>query len=260
MGTIAGRAISGALSSLAIVRGRSDPWLRWGRKDCCLPSGGPNPPTNPPTGKDCPNSWSWHHGFGCCTPHQPPSNNSPPPQCNNGWGWSDNSLCCNPPSTPSNPSPPSTPSGKPGDNDHNGNHNGDHDHNGNHNGDGDHDNNGNHYGNGHKRFTHAKRQNRSRNVAPCPRGLSACPISSLVSGDYECVDTYVDLDNCGGCAVLGEGQNCNAIPGVWNVECEQSACKSKSIAPLFTGWTRLTCEISLYVRGWLQSFQRRKDL
>lgn len=76
-----------------------------------------------------------------------------------------------------------------------------------------------------------RREHRSRNVTPCPKGLFACPVSSLTGGDYECVDTLVDLDNCGGCAALGEGQNCNAIPGVWNVGCEQSACKSECLFP-----------------------------
>ena len=195
-------------------------WLSWGRKNACLPNGGPNNPPSPPSGKDCPNSWSWNNGLGCCAPHQP-TDNSPPPQCRNNWNWSDGSLCCNPPPTHSNPSNPSTPSRKPGeppcDDDK---------------------------PNKHKRFATEKRQNRSRNVAPCPRGLSACPVSSLVGGDYECVDTLVDLDNCGGCATLGEGQNCNAIPGVWNVGCEQSACKSElffSLPP-----TAATCSYDLW--------------
>lgn len=186
--------------------------FKWSRKSCCLPKGGPPSTPKPPSGKNCPSNWSWNNGLGCCAPHQQPPSNPPPPQCPNGWHWEDGSLCCNPNPTPSNPSNPSTPSRKPDDCD-------DDDKNGNGKGDG----NGK-KGNGHKRSAAEKRQFRSRNLAPCPRGLSACPVSSLIGGDYECVDTLVDLDNCGGCATLGEGQNCNNIPGVWNVGCEQSAC------------------------------------
>ncbi|KAF9785861.1 protein priA [Thelephora terrestris] len=189
--------------------------FKWSRKDCCLPNGGPSTPPSPPSGKDCPSNWSWNHGLGCCAPHQQPPSNPPPPQCHNGWNWSDNSLCCNPPTTPSTPSKPSTPSGKPGDCD-------------------DDKNNGQNNGQKHKRLAAEKRQNRSRNVAPCPKGLSACPVSSLIGGDYECVNTLEDLDNCGGCATLGEGQNCNAIFGVWNVGCEQSACKIYTCADGYT--------------------------
>lgn len=200
-------------------------YFKWSRKNTCLKSGGPSNPPNPPSGKDCPSSWSWHNGLGCCTPHQPPSN-QPPPQCKHNWDWSDNSLCCNPSTTPSNPSPPSSPSGKPGDK-------GDCDDDNDNKGGNDNNKGGNH-NNQHKRMAHQKREYRSRNISPCPKGFSACPISSLVGGDFECVDTLSDLDNCGGCATLGEGQNCNAIPGVWNVGCEQSACKIYTCADGYT--------------------------
>jgi len=181
----------------------------WPSKNMCLPNGGAKNPPSPPANTDCPFNWSWHAGAGCCTPHQP---NLPPPQCPSGWSWAGASFHCNPPpSRPANkPSTPSNTPGKPDD-------------------DCDDDKGGNGKGgNGHgdhKRADIKKRQYRSRNIAPCPKGLSACPVSSLIGGDYECVDTLVDLDNCGGCATLSEGQNCNTIPGVWNVGCEQSACK-----------------------------------
>jgi hypothetical protein len=203
---------------------RADGYFRWGAKNVCLPNGGPSNSPSPPANTDCPYNWSWHTGKGCCAPHNPPST-LPPPQCPRNWNWNTGSFCCNPP--PSPPTPPhSTPSQAPGQ--------------------------GNY---------HHKRNYRSRNVAPCPKGLSACPISNLTGGDYECVDTLVDLDNCGGCATSGEGQDCNAILGVWNVGCEQSACKSELLSsyPLLVAHLTV-CGTSLYVRGWLHAFQGRKVL
>lgn len=175
----------------------------------CLPNGGTPNPSKPPPNTDCPSQWSWLPVKGCCAPHNPPDN-QPPPQCGNNWKWNTGSLCCKPPSTPPTPNPPA-PSRNPS-NPYRG-------------GDNDNDNHGN--GHNHKRVNVEKRQYRSRNVTPCPKGLSACPVASLIGGDYECVDTLLDLDNCGGCSALGEGENCNAIPGVWNVGCEQSACTSE---------------------------------
>jgi len=220
----------------------------------CLPTGGPSNPPSPPANTDCPFNWSWNSGKGCCAPHQPPST-LPPPQCPKNWNWSSGSLCCNAPPTPPTTTKPPTPSKTPGkdgkdedcDDDKGGN-------------DGKGKGGGN--GNNHnKRIDIKKREYRSRNVTPCPRGLSACPVSSLVGGDYECVDTLVDLDNCGGCATLGEGKNCNALPGVWNVGCEQSVCESESIVFLTLATDGLTFyEISLYVCGRLHSFQGRKVL
>ncbi|KAG8901748.1 hypothetical protein FRB99_005117 [Tulasnella sp. 403] len=32
--------------------------------------------------------------------------------------------------------------------------------------------------------------------------------------NYECIDPKVDLDNCGGCAITGQGEPCSAIEGV----------------------------------------------
>ena len=206
----------------------------------CLQKGGPSNPPNPPANTDCPYNWSWHSGAGCCTPHQPPSS-LPPPQCGSGWNWTPSSYCCNRPPTPPTTVKPSAPSNAPYGGGNNGNPG---------------------HGNGHKRANIEKRDYRSRNVAPCPKGRSACPVTSLVGGDYECVDTLVDLDNCGGCAILGEGQNCNAIPGVWNVGCERSVCESKSSFTL-PPWLRTNLtprETSLYLCRRLHSFQRRKVL
>ncbi|KAI0078884.1 hypothetical protein K474DRAFT_778013 [Panus rudis PR-1116 ss-1] len=164
----------------------------FGKKDCCLPHGGqPNPPS-PPKGTQCPPSgWSWHSGKGCCVPHNPPEQN-PPPQCPKGWDWNDNDLKCYP-TPPTTTPPPSKPSQAPG------------------------------KGNSHYKKRHIK----SRSVSLCPSGTEACPISGLMglSGDYECLDTAVELTSCGGCASTGAGQDCSAIPGAWNVGCEQGSCK-----------------------------------
>ncbi|CAL1695859.1 unnamed protein product [Somion occarium] len=164
------------------------------KKDCCLPQGGqPNPPA-PPKGTQCPPSgWSWHSGKGCCVPHSPPGQ-QPPPQCPKSWDWNDNDLKCypTPPSTPTPPpSKPSSIPGKPG------------------------------YGG------HYKRHSKSRAVSLCPSGSEACPTKGLtgLSGDYECLDTAVELTSCGGCASTGAGQDCTAIKGAWNVGCDQGSCR-----------------------------------
>lgn len=248
----------------------ADPWSRWDAKNVCLDKGGPKNPSPPPADTDCPFNWSWHSGKGCCAPHRPPSD-LPPPQCPKGWDWIAGFLQCKPP--PTRPTvKPSTPSVRP-DRDHDKDKDGkdkdgkdkdrdgkDKDRDGK---DGDKDgrDNGKDKDGHRKRADIKKREYRSRNISPCPKGFSACPVSSLVGGDYECVDTLVDLDNCGGCASLGEGQNCNAIPGVWNVGCEQSACKSE--LSFRYPWLRahLTIyETSLHVRRWLHSFQGRRVL
>lgn len=66
---------------------------------------------------------------------------------------------------------------------------------------------------------------KSRDVVTlCPVGLDACPILGLTSSDYECVDTQADLESCGGCASIGEGDDCSAIDGAWNVGCENGVC------------------------------------
>jgi len=56
--------------------------------------------------------------------------------------------------------------------------------------------------------------------------LTACPIASAsgLSGDIECLDTTNELESCGGCASVGEGQDCTAIEGAWNVGCEKGRC------------------------------------
>ncbi|SJL05595.1 uncharacterized protein ARMOST_08951 [Armillaria ostoyae] len=156
---------------------------------CCLPTGGPPSKPSPPAGHDCPTSTHyWSKDNGCCVPSQPPTQNQPPPQCPSGWDWYQGSHVCLPHPTPTNP-PSSQPSG--------------------------------HHGGYRKRDIH-----KSRSVSLCPFGLDACPIAGLTgNGDYECIDTSSDLEACGGCPTLGEGEDCTAISGAWNVACENRQCR-----------------------------------
>ncbi|KAJ6610899.1 hypothetical protein B0H10DRAFT_2058505 [Mycena sp. CBHHK59/15] len=157
----------------------------YSEKSCCLPNGGPPKAPTPPTGHDCPpSSHYWSTNQGCCVPRSPSQPNHPPPQCKDGWTWYPGLHMCL-----QNPTPPSTPPSKPSG------------------------------GHGWKRNAAHKRS------APlCPSGLDACPISGLNANDFECIDTTVELESCGGCASLGQGQDCTAIKGAWNVGCEQGRC------------------------------------
>ncbi|KAF9076332.1 hypothetical protein BDP27DRAFT_1380379 [Rhodocollybia butyracea] len=193
-------------------------------KDCCLPHNGSSN-SSPPKGKSCPSSRYWSVEQDCCVPSHPVPT-STPPQCNQqGHSWSAASQCCignpgNPghPTTtaPSKPSP--TPTKPSGGEPHGGNpYSGGSSSNGNYPGQGESGHSsGNHYG---------RRQHTSRSLPACPKGLDACPISGLVSGDYECLDTTAELESCGGCASIGRGQDCTAIKGAWNVGCELGSCK-----------------------------------
>lgn len=159
---------------------------RWGDKGCCLPHGGsPNPP-KPPKDTDCPPNWEWNPSKKHCVPKHP---NQPPPQCPPGWGWNGGSTCC----TPHTPTPPApTPSSKPG--------------------------KGGYHGH--------KRAHKARNVSLCPNSMEACPIAGLtgLTDDWECLDTRTELQSCGGCASTGAGEDCTAIPGAWNVGCNEGKC------------------------------------
>jgi hypothetical protein len=172
-------------------------------KGCCLTMGGPPNPPEPPKDSKCPPSgWYWRNEQECCVPRNPPPPNPPPPQCPKQWEWVHSVHKCQP--CDNNPPPPPAPSsyGGPYGNG------------------GDHGNSGN----GEPHNQRSKRVERPRTSSPCPAGLEACPISSLIGGSYECIDIAVELESCGGCSSLGEGQDCTAIPGAWNVGCEQGAC------------------------------------
>ncbi|KAH9946622.1 protein priA [Amylocystis lapponica] len=159
-------------------------------RSCCVPHGGmPQPPPPPPTGHQCPPSdnWYWHPTESCCVPKAPPPQNPPPPQCNDGWFWHMPTSCCQPSTTPSStPTPPAQPSGK---------------------------------------TTKHRRTMKSRRTTLCPSDLVACPLSGLVSSsDFECISPESDIESCGGCLSTGEGKDCTAMEGVWNVGCEAGVC------------------------------------
>ncbi|KZS92978.1 hypothetical protein SISNIDRAFT_550002 [Sistotremastrum niveocremeum HHB9708] len=184
----------------------------YAEKSCCLDEGGlPSPPL-PPPGKACPpTTWQWHPELSCCVPKNKPPPSQPPPQCENSWPWNKNTFCCEqpPPSQPPPaqhsqavmPPPPGNYNNQP------------------------HNNPSSPYKPGKP---HYKRQShKSRNLALCPTGLEACPLPGLAVSrvsNYECLDTYADLKSCGGCASTGQGTDCTAIPGVWNVGCEAASC------------------------------------
>lgn len=160
---------------------------------CCLPIGGPaTPPPSPPKGNACPpTTHYWGQKQGCCVPRHPPPQQGPPPQCPKGWVWK-STRRCEPAPTPPKPNPP-----KPSN--YHGKRAG---------------------GHNHKRSVDIK----SRAAPLCPTDLDACPISGAKSGDYECLDTATELESCGGCASTGDGEDCTAIPGAWNVGCDQGRC------------------------------------
>ncbi|BGP45331.1 hypothetical protein JCM10450v2_001149 [Rhodotorula kratochvilovae] len=60
----------------------------------------------------------------------------------------------------------------------------------------------------------------------CPVGETACPI-------YECLDTRVELESCGGCSSKGAGEDCTSIKGAQGVTCESGACHVYTCQP---GW------------------------
>lgn len=173
----------------------------WKDKECCLPDGGPPAPPKPPKDHDCPpNNYYWSNDKGCCVPTHNPPEQQPPPQCPKNWDWVPGIHAClphwTPPTPPAPPSQPSSWPGYPG-----------------HGKDGK--------GGWKKRSVDQK----SRLSPMCPTGLDACPITgSLVSGEYECLDVSAELESCGGCVSLGQGQDCTTIEGAWNVGCEQGSC------------------------------------
>ncbi|WVQ64194.1 uncharacterized protein L199_002356 [Kwoniella botswanensis] len=73
-------------------------------------------------------------------------------------------------------------------------------------------------------------EKRNDEEASCPLGLEACPISvEGHHGDYECVDTSIELESCGGCmiGISPTGVDCTALPGVSpeSVLCSSGTCQ-----------------------------------
>ncbi|KAH8835744.1 hypothetical protein DL96DRAFT_1550168 [Flagelloscypha sp. PMI_526] len=207
-----------------------DEWsFSGGNKKCCLPHTPPSNPPSPPSGHQCPPKgyyWhkdeNWNKDDQYCQPNPPTPTPPKGGDCGkNEWSFNGgNKKCCLPHTPPSNPpSPPSghqcPPKGYYWHKDENWNHN-------------DqycqpnppsHPQPSHGYG-GH----HYKRNLKSRSKSLCPTGLTACPISSLAGADVECLDTKVELESCGGCASVGQGQDCTTIKGAWNVGCEEGRC------------------------------------
>lgn len=172
-------------------------FLRYSDKNCCLPDGGLPSTPSPPSGKNCPPSgWYWSKDYSSCVPSHPLSASSPPPQCPKGWDWSPSTYSCQHQASPTSTSRPS-PSAS---------------------------------GHHQKKSTHgALSRNRKRAAPACPLGLDACPISGAhgITSDFECLDTFNELESCGGCASVGKGEDCTSIEGSWNVGCEQGTCAGK---------------------------------
>ncbi|KAH8915625.1 hypothetical protein BT69DRAFT_1286504 [Atractiella rhizophila] len=57
--------------------------------------------------------------------------------------------------------------------------------------------------------------------------MSACPVflanGKKRDGAFECLDPATELNSCGGCIGQG-GVDCEALPGVASVSCQQSQC------------------------------------
>lgn len=203
---------------------------RYQEKSCCLPHGGPHNPPSPPPEKSCPPSgWSWHTEKACCVPHHPPPPSPPPPQCSSGWDWQPATWCCTQPPSPPKSSHHPKPSGHHG---------------------------GGGYGGGWKRELP-----KSRSPKLCPTGLNACPIpgASGLTGDFECLDTTNELESCGGCASLGQGQDCSAIKGAWNVGCERGTCAGKQYSSHLILHDTYSSS-SIHLRWWFQAFIGRQIL
>ncbi|GAA5860417.1 hypothetical protein JCM3774_000412 [Rhodotorula dairenensis] len=66
----------------------------------------------------------------------------------------------------------------------------------------------------------------------CPSGETACPIFPRM-GTYECIDTQIELQSCGGCASKGQGEDCTAIKGAQGVTCQSGKCLVYSCEPGF---------------------------
>lgn len=88
----------------------------------------------------------------------------------------------------------------------------------------------------------------------CPMHMQACPIPGAtgLTGEFECLDTMNELESCGGCASIGEGQDCSAIKGAWNVGCEQGRCAGKLIIS-FRLTIKFTFFVSLHLHRWLST-------
>ncbi|GAA5990024.1 hypothetical protein JCM10908_002425, partial [Rhodotorula pacifica] len=76
------------------------------------------------------------------------------------------------------------------------------------------------------------RRARNRPVLPslCPSGLTLCQLGG--GAGYECIDTDLNLEQCGACASDG-GVDCTTLPGVAAVGCIKGYCRVWACEP---GW------------------------
>jgi len=160
------------------------------KKEASSPAPAPAPAPAPSSSKDCPPGTKWLDN--CCKPTQgsPPASHD----CAPGMTWNDQSQSC----TPSN----NCPSGMTW------------------------NDQSQSCGPSSPQPSGSYKRGKRRSVRPtrCPSGLEACPVSGF-HGQYECFDTARELESCGGCATLGQGQDCTKIEGAWNVACERGICK-----------------------------------
>lgn len=62
----------------------------------------------------------------------------------------------------------------------------------------------------------------------CSVGFSACPVTGTGGRGFECIDTAVNLEQCGACLENG-GVDCTALPGVDAVGCVHGQCEVRCL-------------------------------
>lgn len=92
------------------------------------------------------------------------------------------------------------------------------------------------------------REHLALDLLPCPRK----PFAGKTDGS---IAPKEDLYSCGGCATLGIGTDCTAIPSVLSVSCERSSCTGMFFLFGLTTCQRLTNSTLLQARlpplcGW----------
>lgn len=217
-------------------------WFKHYENDCCIPVHVDQecncPPgstwdnqkwqCSPQKRDQCQPGYFYHDKLGCCPQNSPPKGNCPDGHCPDGWYWNYRQNKCFPliPDCPP-PScygwnwddcrcrPPPTPSGG--------------------------------YTKPVKPHRYWKKDQAAfpvtqEDVDNCPANLHSCPVTGL-DGEtsYECIDFATELESCGGCASVGEGLDCTAIPNVDSVGCEAGVCKVFSCNPGFSVVNGTSC-------------------
>ncbi len=59
--------------------------------------------------------------------------------------------------------------------------------------------------------------------------INLSEIPDADEGRYECIDFATELESCGGCSSIGEGQDCMTIPNAISVGCESGVCLGRSL-------------------------------